>query len=54
VGNIGLTEFLIIIFLIILIFGSRRLPDLFKALGTSLRQFKKGIQGDDSDQPPKP
>ena len=53
-GKIGLTEILIIVLILILIFGARRLPDLFKALGSSIRQFKKGVQGDDPDQQPKP
>jgi sec-independent protein translocase protein TatA len=53
VGNVGLTELILIIVILILLFGSRRIPELFKSLGTSIRQFKKGMQDDDSNEPPK-
>jgi sec-independent protein translocase protein TatA len=53
VGRVGLTEILLVVLILILLFGSRKLPELFKSLGSSIRHFKKGIQGDDSDQLPK-
>jgi len=50
VGKVGLTEILLVVLILIVLFGSKRLPELFKSLGSSIRQFKKGIQGDETDQ----
>ncbi len=41
--NFGTTEILIIFFIIILMFGAKRLPELAKSLGSSIKQFKKGV-----------
>ncbi|HED11960.1 MAG TPA: twin-arginine translocase TatA/TatE family subunit [Caldithrix abyssi] len=41
--NFGTTEILIIFFIIILLFGAKRLPDLARSLGSSIKQFKKGV-----------
>ena len=40
-GPIGPPELLIIFFLILLIFGPRKLPELAEALGKSLQKFKR-------------
>jgi len=42
-GRIGLPELLFIFLLIILLFGSKRLPELGKAIGQGLREFKKAL-----------
>ncbi len=36
---------LIILFVVVLLFGGKRLPELGSALGRGLREFKKGIEG---------
>ncbi|MCB0283249.1 MAG: twin-arginine translocase TatA/TatE family subunit [Calditrichae bacterium] len=49
--NFGMTEILIIAFIIILLFGAKRLPELAKSLGSSVKQFKKGIdEGEEKDK----
>ena len=42
-------EILIVLFIVLLLFGSTRLPQLAKGMGKSIREFKKGITegGDD-------
>ena len=40
--NIGLPELLLVLVIILLLFGSKKLPDLARALGRSLSEFKKG------------
>ena len=40
--SIGFPEILIIVLIILLLFGARKLPDLMRALGKSLGEFKKG------------
>ncbi|MGC8842718.1 MAG: twin-arginine translocase TatA/TatE family subunit [bacterium] len=42
-GRIGLPELLFIFLLIILLFGAKRLPELGKAIGQGLREFKKAL-----------
>ena len=42
IRNLGLTEILIILIVLILLFGARKIPDLARALGKSLGEFKKG------------
>ena len=42
-ANIGPTEILILLGIILLIFGPKRLPQLARALGQSIKDFKKGL-----------
>jgi len=37
----GMGELLVIFFIIVLLFGAKRLPEIAKALGDSLKEFKK-------------
>jgi len=43
-GPVGLPEILIILVVVLLIFGPKRLPELSKGLGQSVREFRKGIK----------
>lgn len=40
---------LIILLVVVLLFGSRKLPELGSALGRGIHAFKKGIEGKDKD-----
>jgi sec-independent protein translocase protein TatA len=44
------TELLIILLIVLLLFGAKRLPSLAKALGSSIRDFKRGISGSEEQQ----
>lgn len=46
---IGVPELLIILVVVLVIFGPKRLPGLGKQLGTGMREFKDSIQGNDKD-----
>jgi sec-independent protein translocase protein TatA len=48
--NFGLTEIIIIAAIIILLFGARKLPELAKGLGSSIKEFKKGLDNK-NDEP---
>jgi len=56
--GIGTTELIIIMFIILLIFGAKKLPELAQGLGKGIREFKKAsneIQDElkTSAEPPK-
>ncbi len=51
-GNLGPTELLLILLVLVLLFGARKLPDLARGTGRALRIFKaetKGLVDDDDD-----
>lgn len=52
-GRIGPTELLLIVLLLVVLFGAKRLPDIGAGLGQGIRGFKKAMKGDDSDETPK-
>ncbi|MGM0878452.1 MAG: twin-arginine translocase TatA/TatE family subunit [Bacillota bacterium] len=50
--NVGIGSLLLIVFIALLIFGPKKLPELGKAAGNTLREFKhatKGLADDDDD-----
>ena len=47
--NIGPLELVIVLAVVLLIFGPKRLPGLGKQLGTGMREFKESITGKDKD-----
>lgn len=49
-GSIGATELIIFLLVILLLFGSTKLPKLAKSLGEAQKEFKKGIA--EVDEPP--
>jgi sec-independent protein translocase protein TatA len=51
-GKLGTPELLIILLLLIVLFGGKRLPDAARGLGRSLRIFKSEIKSDDKDETP--
>ena len=42
--NFGMTEILIVAAIIIFLFGAKKLPELARSLGSSVKSFKKGIE----------
>jgi sec-independent protein translocase protein TatA len=48
--NIGPLELIVILAILLLIFGPKRLPGLGKQLGTGMREFKDSITGKDRDR----
>ncbi len=46
--GLGSPELLLILIILFLLFGSKRLPELSKSIGDSLRELRKGISGDET------
>jgi sec-independent protein translocase protein TatA len=49
VPNIGPMELIIVLVIVLVIFGPKRLPGLGRQLGSGLREFKDSIAGKDGD-----
>jgi sec-independent protein translocase protein TatA len=43
---IGPTELIIVLVILVLLFGARKLPELARGLGASAKEFKKGLNDD--------
>ena len=43
IGNLGMGELIIILIIILLLFGAKKIPDLMKGLGRGVRSFKEGM-----------
>jgi sec-independent protein translocase protein TatA len=56
IGNLGPTEIILILLVIVLLFGAKKLPELARGSGRALRIFKaetKGLRDDDDDREPR-
>ena len=51
IGSFGTTEILLIVFVIILLFGAKRIPELFKGMGQGVREFKDASKVEETQQP---
>ena len=48
--NIGPLEIAIVLVIVLLIFGPKRLPDLGRSMGRGMREFKDSVTGKDEDK----
>ena len=51
IGSFGTTEILLIVFVVILLFGAKRIPELFRGMGQGVREFKDATAKADEQQP---
>ena len=49
--QLGAPELLLILAVVVILFGVGRIGKIGKELGTGMREFRKGIQGDDETKP---
>ena len=46
-GKLGLTEILVILAIVLLLFGGKKIPELMKGLGSGINEFKKASKGEE-------
>lgn len=44
-GKIGITEILILLVLVVIFFGGKKIPELMRGMGRGVREFKDAIDG---------
>lgn len=49
IGGIGMQEVLLIVLVVLLFFGGRKIPELMKGLGKGVRSFKEGMNSIDKE-----
>jgi sec-independent protein translocase protein TatA len=48
-GKIGMTEILLVLVVVVLLFGGRKIPELMKGIGQGMKEFKKASKYDPAD-----
>jgi sec-independent protein translocase protein TatA len=48
-GNLGTTELLLIVLVVLIFFGSKKIPELAQGLGKGIREFKKATREIEDD-----
>jgi sec-independent protein translocase protein TatA len=51
--SVGPLEIIVLLVVVLLIFGPKRLPDLGRSLGRGMREFKDSVTGKDEDEKPR-
>jgi len=50
--GLGFPELLLILVIVVLIFGTSRIPELGRGLGEGIRNFRRGMKGDEEEKKP--
>lgn len=48
--TLGMPELLVLLLIVVIIFGASKLPQLGKGLGEGIRNFKRGMRGDEPER----
>jgi len=49
-GNFGATEIILILLVVVLLFGGRKIPELMKGIGQGMKEFKKASKYDPEEE----
>lgn len=47
--NIGFPELLVVLLIVLLLFGAKRLPEIARGMGRAIHEFKKGVKETEHD-----
>ena len=50
-GNLGFTEILVLMLVLLLVFGARRIPEIGASIGQGIKEFKKSLKDVTEDEP---
>jgi sec-independent protein translocase protein TatA len=53
-GNIGWQGLVVILIVLLLVFGPKRLPEMGRSIGRGMREFKDSLSGDSRDDEERP
>ena len=48
---LGLPEIILIVAVVLLLFGGKKIPELMKGIGKGVRSFQQGMKGEDEESP---
>ena len=51
--GIGPTELIILLIVVLLLFGAKRVPEIGRSVGKGMREFKEAVTGRDDERPPR-
>lgn len=49
-GMFGPTEIILVLLIVLLLFGGKKIPELMKGLGKGMKEFKKATDEDDDEE----
>jgi len=50
-GNLGFTEIVILLLVLLLVFGARRIPEIGSSIGQGIKEFKRSLRDVTEDEP---
>jgi sec-independent protein translocase protein TatA len=50
--NLGFTEIAILLLILVLFFGAKRIPEIGASIGKGIKEFKRGLKSDEPQEPP--
>ena len=53
-GNLGFTEIAILLLILVLFFGAKRIPEIGASIGKGIKEFKRGLKDVEASEPPPP
>jgi sec-independent protein translocase protein TatA len=52
--NLGFTEILILLLILVLFFGAKRIPEIGQSIGKGIKEFKRGLKDETKVEPSEP